>query len=453
MNTDPKSVVTRIPPSPTGHLHIGTARTALFNYLFAKQHGGSMLFRSEDTDRSRSDRSYEAEIQDGLRWLGITWDNETILRQSEQGAVYTEAIEQLIAADAAYISEEPSKQDLSQTVSVVRLRNPNTTITFTDLIRGEIAVDTTDLGDFVIARSIDDALYHLTVVVDDERMGVTHVLRGEDHISNTPRQILILEALGYTRPIYAHLPLILAPDRSKMSKRNSVVAIRDYQDMGILPETLVNYIALLGWNPGTDQEVFTMDDLIAQFSIDDVQKGGAVFDIEKLKWLNKKHVERAGDAEQTAYVLDTARAHLPDLAPENMERLQRLVPTILERSHTKQDIVTDLGAGEYDFALFEPTVPVEMVAWKKDPDVQAALPRLRHVQTLLETADFSSPDTIKAAIWPYAEETGRGEVLWPLRVALTGQAKSPDPFTVAYALGAPTAIARIEAVCAKIEAS
>ena len=453
MNTDPKSVVTRIPPSPTGHLHIGTARTALFNYLFAKQHGGSMLFRSEDTDHSRSDRSYETEIQDGLRWLGITWDNETILRQSEQGAVYTEAIEQLIAADAAYISEEPSKQDPSQTVSVVRLRNPNTTITFTDLIRGEIAVDTTDLGDFVIARSIDDALYHLTVVVDDERMGVTHVLRGEDHISNTPRQILILEALGYTRPIYAHLPLILAPDRSKMSKRNSVVAIRDYQDMGILPETLVNYIALLGWNPGTDQEVFTMNDLIAQFSIDDVQKGGAVFDIDKLKWLNKKHLERAGDAEQTAYVLDTVRAHLPDLAPENMERMQRLVLTILERSHTKQDIVTDLEAGEYDFALSEPTVPVEMVAWKKDSDVQAALPRLQHVQTLLETADFSSPDTIKAAIWPYAEETGRGEVLWPLRVALTGQAKSPDPFTVAYALGAPTAIARIEAVCAKIEAS
>lgn len=452
MNTDPNpAVVTRIPPSPTGHLHIGTARTALFNYLFAAKYGGTLLYRSEDTDAARSQREYETEIQDGLHWLGITWANDTIVRQSERGDLYRTHLEQLVAAGTAYISEEPSKQDPSTTVSVVRLRNPNHTIQFTDLIRGEISFDTTELGDFVIARSIDDALYHFTVVIDDADMGVTHILRGEDHISNTPRQILIQEALGFARPAYAHLPLILAPDRSKMSKRNSTVAISEYRAQGFLPEALINYIALLGWNPGTEQEVFSMPELIEQFSMAHIQKGGAVFDLEKLTWLNKQHLERLDPDTRTNYVLEAFKAST-ELNPTHTERLVRAVPTILERSATKAAIAATIEAGEYDFILTDPNPTPEQLTWKKDPDATAALPRFKQVATILSEADFSTPNTIKAALWPYAEEVGRGEVLWPLRVALTGQERSPDPFTVAHILGQDATLARIQQACARIEA-
>ena len=257
-----KPVITRIPPSPTGHLHIGTARTALFNYLFAKHHGGTMVFRSEDTDKARSTKEFEQEIIDGLHWLGLSWDNDTIVRQSERAPLYREYLEKMIAAGTAYLSEEEAKNTPGQMVTVVRLKNPNKVITFNDLVRGDITFDTTELGDLVIARNIDDALYHFTVVVDDFEMGVTHVLRGEDHISNTPRQILIQEAIGAPRPMYAHLPLILATDRSKMSKRHGAVSLNHYQKEGFTKEAILNYLALLGWNPGTEQEVFTLDELV-----------------------------------------------------------------------------------------------------------------------------------------------------------------------------------------------
>jgi glutamyl/glutaminyl-tRNA synthetase len=281
-------VITRIPPSPTGHLHIGTVRTALFNFFFAKHHGGKMVFRSEDTDKARSTKEFEQEIIDGLHWLGIVWDNEgNILRQSERAPIYKTYLEKMIAAGTAYLSEEESKNTPGQTVTVVRLKNPNKVITFNDLIRGDITFDTTELGDIVIARNIDDALYHFTVVVDDFEMGVTHVLRGEDHISNTPRQILIQEAIGANRPLYAHLPLILATDRSKMSKRHGAVALSQYREAGYTKEAIINYLALLGWNPGTDQEIFSLDELIAVFDITKVNKAGAVFDIKKFAWFNK----------------------------------------------------------------------------------------------------------------------------------------------------------------------
>ncbi len=445
MNTDHnQSVITRIPPSPTGHLHFGTARTALFNYLFAKQQGGSMLFRSEDTDRARSQSVYEEEIIDGLHWLGIDWDNDQIIRQSERAAIYRKKLEHLLELDKAYESIEPSKQDPSRSVTVVRLRNPGTIITFKDLIRGEIRFDTTELGDFVIARAIDDALYHLTVVVDDAEMGVTHILRGEDHISNTPRQILLQEALGYTRPVYAHLPLILAPDRSKMSKRHGPVSIAEYREQGYLPETLVNYLALLGWNPGTDQEIFTLPELVEQFTITQIQKSGAIFDITKLKWLNKQHLAHRTQTEQVEYIVTGFTSAAPDIDQEKLEQIRRLAPTVLERAHTTSEIVEACRAGEYDFILNPKPLIANTLAWKNDPIPDAAKPRLAQLLSLLTDADFSSPDTIKAAIWPYVEATGKGEVLWPMRMALTGQERSPDPFTVAYALGQPITLERLQ---------
>ena len=208
----------------------------------------------------------------------------------------------MIEEGSAYLSEEESKNNPGQMVTVVRLKNPNKTIVFNDLIRGDISFDTTELGDVVIARSIDDALYHLTVVVDDFEMGVTHVLRGDDHISNTPRQILIQEAIGAPRPIYAHLPLILATDRSKMSKRHGAVALNEYRKAGYVKEAITNYLALLGWNPGTDQELFTLDELATAFSISGIHKAGAVFDIKKFAWFNKEYLNKLSEIDYTEYI-------------------------------------------------------------------------------------------------------------------------------------------------------
>lgn len=440
-------IVTRIPPSPTGHLHIGTARTALFNYLFARKHGGTMLFRSEDTDRERSKSEYEAEILEGLRWLGLQWDNTKIVRQSERTALYRGYLEKMIASGTAYVSEEESKKQAGEMVAVVRLKNPNKEITFTDLVRGEITFDTTELGDLVIARSLDDPLYHLTVVIDDYEMGVTHVLRGEDHISNTPRQILIQEAVGAPRPAYAHLPLILAPDRSKMSKRHGAVSLIEYRNEGFLPNAIVNYLALLGWNPGTDQEIFTMEQLIEQFSIDHIQKSGAVFDRAKFEWINKEHLAQLPDTAYLELVHKALTPRLTELPQFSTERLERLLPVIRERVHTMHEFIQAAEEGEYDFAFAEPMPDPALIKWKNDATAADAAPRLERVTALLETADFSTPDTIKAVVWPYAEEAGKGEVLWPLRVALTGRERSPDPFMCAFILGREETLARVKRAC------
>lgn len=449
MNT--KKVITRVPPSPTGHLHIGTVRTALFNYLFAKHHGGEVVFRSEDTDRKRSHKEYEDEIIAGLKWLGITFDNEgDIVRQSERAAIYRNYLEKMLEAGTAYISREPSKDDPEKEVEIVRLKNPNKDITFHDLVRGDITFNTTELGDIVIARSIDDALYHFTVVVDDFEMGVTHILRGEDHISNTPRQILIQEALGFSRPEYAHLPLILAPDRSKMSKRHGTVAVASYQEAGYLPEAIVNYLGILGWSGGGDREIFTIEELINIFDIDGVQKSGAVFNADKFLWYNRQYLNDMSLEDFSNYLQEDERAGRCGIDFSG-EEWQRLLPTVKERVNTRGEFYTDLEAGEYDFVTKDALeYNTALLQWKKDDSVAASLPRLKTALEILKTADFSTPETIKEAIWPYAEETGKGEVLWPLRVALSGSERSPDPFTLAFILGQGKTLERIQSACGKI---
>ena len=443
-------VITRIPPSPTGHLHIGTARTALFNYLFAKHHNGEMIFRSEDTDKERSKPEFEQEIIDGLKKLGINWDNETIYRQSERQEVYKKYIETGIESGAFYLSKEESKKEPGVEVEVVRLKNPNKKITFTDLIRGEITFDTTELEDIVVARSVDDALYHLTVVVDDAEMGVTHVLRGEDHISNTPRQILIQEALGFSRPEYAHLPLILASDRSKMSKRHGAVAVEEYLEEGFLPEAIINYLALLGWNPGTEQEIFSLKELVEKFSLEGVQKSGAVFDRQKFLWINKEHLNKITDAEYFDLAKNALSENTKSLSDYSDERLHRLLPTLRERVEVPSQITEASKEGEYDYAFSSPKVELELLKWKSDPDVKSALPRLEEVASRLEKASFDTVDAVKESIWDYAESEGKGEVLWPMRVALTGKERSPDPFTVAYVIGKENTLSRLQEACDKI---
>ncbi len=444
-------IVTRIPPSPTGHLHIGTARTALFNYLLAKNTGGKVLFRSEDTDKARSTKEFEDEIVKGLSWLGIDWDNsDNIVRQSERADIYKTYLLKLIENGRAYISREESKVDPKKMVEVVRLRNPNRKITFNDKVRGDITFDTTELGDIVIARSVDDALYHFTVVVDDYLMGVNYVMRGDDHISNTPRQILIQEALEIERPIYAHLPLILAPDRSKMSKRHGSVALNDYRDMGYVKEAILNFIAFMGWNPGTDKELFSLSELIDSFSVEHIQKGGAVFDIKKFNWYNREYIKRYSDDDFKNYLaLETV--DLPDYFKLGSDdQLKKIIPLIRERVHTRQEAIEEIKAGEYDFVFMTPDYDVSLLKWKNDLDVSFARPRLLKAIDLLEKADFSAPEKIKAALWSYAEEVGRGELLWPLRIALSGKEKSPDPFMIAFMIGSEETINRIRLACGKI---
>lgn len=442
------NITTRIPPSPTGHLHIGTARTALFNYLFTKKQGGTIVFRSEDTDRERSKPEFEAEILEGLEWLGLEWDEFS--RQSERSEIYKNHLETLIEEGKAYISKEESKNEPGKMVEVVRLKNQNKIITFTDVIRGEISSDTTELGDFVIARSIDDALYHFTVVVDDFLSGVTHVIRGEDHISNTARQILIQEAIGAPRPIYAHLPLILAADRSKLSKRHGAVALNEYRKEGFLQGAIVNYLALLGWNPGTEQEIFTLPELVDAFDLSQVQKSGAIFDREKFLWFNREHIKRLSDAEFADILSD----RIPELVANYPAVITKLTPLIRERISVLSDIEKECKDGEFTFAFETPAPTAELLKWKKDESVQDALPRLEKAYSLLENASEElTPDEAKNILWDYAEEVGRGELLWPLRVALTGKEKSPDPFTVIAILGKTESLNRIKKACDTIKSA
>ncbi|HXK38741.1 MAG TPA: glutamate--tRNA ligase, partial [Candidatus Paceibacterota bacterium] len=266
----------RFPPSPTGYCHVGTARMAIINFLFARKNNGVIVFRSEDTDKERSRREFEDDIKDALRWLGLDWDE--FYRQSERIEIYKKALHTLIDSGKAYISEEESKKEAGTVVRVVRLKNPGRKITFTDIIRGEITFDTTELGDLVIARSVDDPLYHFAVVVDDAEMKITHVIRGDDHISNTPRQILIQEALGFERPQYVHYPLLLGADKSKLSKRTGDTAVKSYREDGYLPEAFLNYIAILGWTPKSEREIMSLPEMVSEFDIQDLHKSGAVFD-------------------------------------------------------------------------------------------------------------------------------------------------------------------------------
>ncbi len=433
------AVVTRIPPSPTGRLHIGTARTALFNYLFARHNGGSIVFRSEDTDRTRSKKEYENEIIEGLTWLGLSWD--TFSRQSEHTSRYQELLEKIIREGKAYVSAEPGKEDPSKTVEVVRLRNPGKSITFTDLIRGDITFDTTELGDFVIARSLTDVLYHFAVVADDVDSGVTHVIRGEDHISNTPRQILIQEALGAARPAYAHLPLILDEKRAKLSKRTGATSVMDYRDEGFLPEALVNYLALLGWNPGDNREDFSLAQLIEDFSLEGVQKGGAAWNREKLLSVNQRWMRKLST--------DDFIGH-GNFSAYDAEKLKQTVPLLKERAHTFSE-ARDMISGELSCLFTEPDLDRSQLLEKELPNhpgmTKTAMESLS--EALKSLPESVSNDTVKEVIMPLADaeeakgKGGRGAVLWPLRYALSGQKRSPDPFTLISILGSHEAISRI----------
>lgn len=441
----------RIAPSPTGYFHIGTARTALFNYLYALKTGGKFYLRIEDTDKERSEKKYEEDILEGMKWLGFTYEPE-VLRQSERGEIYGKYVRKLLEAKKAYYCfcskelldkerEEQMAKKMPQVYSgrcrnlsegeieekfakgeraVVRIMTPLMEITFSDAIRGEVKFDTQYIGDFAIAKNADgktlEALYHLAVVIDDYETNITLVIRGEDHLANTPKQILIQEALDLPRPEYAHLPLILDEKRAKLSKRFAATALSDYRKEGYLPEAMRNFLTLLGWHPVDDKEIFTLEEIAAEFTLERIQKGGAIFDGKKLRFLNAHYLRSKSDVELAGL-----------LEIEVTEQNCKKIAAVKERMDTLSQfsILTDF----FD-AL--PEYPAERLIWKKS-DKETTGKNLLKISEIFNTNNNFSQ--AKMAIETYAEEEGRGEVLWPLRVALSGKEASPGPIEIMEVLG------------------
>ena len=436
-------VVTRFAPSPTGFLHAGTYRTAIFSYLYARKNNGRFVLRIEDTDKERSKKEFEDNILESLSWLGLTHD--TFVRQSENAPRHKEILEKMVADGHAYVSKEAAKDGSGVIKEIVRFKNPNIEVTFHDAIKGEVTINTTDLGDFVIAKNMNEPLFHLAVVVDDFDEGITHVIRGDDHVSNTPRQILIQRAIDAPTPEYAHLPLVLGVDKQKLSKRRGALALTEFRQRGYLAEAILNMVALIGWNPGTDQEVFTREELTAAFSLERIQKSSGVFNPEKLEWMNKEHIVRLSDDERFVLIKTYMTDEVTSLPNYSEETLRKIIPIIIEHITNFGEVREMCASGELSYYFAEPTYPKEKLLWKDEQDVTKLTARLLTIKGLLEgvsEADFTPPN-VKNALWSYAEEEGRVQVLWPLRYALSGREKSPDPFQIASIIGKTESVRRV----------
>ena len=472
-NTEPQKVVTRFAPSPTGMMHIGGVRTALFAYLYARKNAGEFILRIEDTDKAREVEGSIEHIQAALRWLGIEWDfgpdkphpKWGSALQSDRLDLYKAWAQKLIDEGLAYpdpytdeelasFREQAKAEDRPflfrhhrpETFGVwdgtqpLRLKTSEIKrYTWHDAVRGELTAGEEALDDFIIIKADGFPTYNFAHIVDDAEMGVTHVMRGEEFISSTPKFLSLYDALKLPWPTFVTLPPIMGPDgKKKLSKRDGAKDLLEYDADGYLPEALRNFLALIGWNPGTNQELFmTEAELVEAFTLEKIQKSGGAFNVEKLDWMNKEYLTAMTEPEQVAYVQHA----LPE---RDSELLAALAPTILERVHNKNEIRKADEDNEYDWAFSDITYETELLKWKNDDTAAAARPRLEHCLSLLETADFSTADTIKSHLWSYAEEVGKGEVLWPMRVALSGQERSPDPFTCAYVLGKDTTVARIK---------
>ncbi len=483
MNTD-KPVITRFAPSPTGFLHVGGVRTALFAYLYARKHDGSFILRIEDTDKVREVAGSIEHIQESLAWLGISWDFGPAKPgpfgsciQSERLSIYKKYAQQLIEKGLAYpdpyTPEEvavfkqqaidakrpflfrdhrPETFEAWDGTKPLRLKVPEIKrYTWTDAAYGELSAGEEMLDDVVLIKSDGYPTYNFAHIVDDHEMGVTHVMRADEFISSMPKFLSIHDALGIPYPTFVTLPPILRDDRTKkLGKRDGAKDILDYRTEGYLPEAMMNFLALIGWNPGTEQEIFTADELTQAFDITRIQKAGAAFNDEKLLWMNRQHLNRLSDEAFLTYITPALPQRLTSAPLYSNETLQRLLPSLRERTNTRLECTQAAEAGEYDFAFLAPDYDTAILKWKNDTDVSEALPRLMQAHALLSHADFSTPETIKAALWEYAEIIGKGELLWPLRVCLSGRAQSPDPFTIAYIVGQQETLDRIATACAKI---
>lgn len=494
MNPDPKrSIRVRLAPSPTGPLHIGTARTALFNWLFARQSGGQFVLRIEDTDRERSKKKFEKEILESLSWLGLNWDEGPTYkhqvsdikyqegyigdygpyRQSERILIYKKYLEKLLEEKKAYYCYctkeklEAERQAMvaeglppkynghcrslgktpkDQKPEVIRFLTPQTQVEFHDLIRGKISFDASLFGDIAIAKDVETPLYNFAVVVDDEEMKISHVIRGEDHLSNTPKQILFQRALNLETPTYAHLPLILAADRSKLSKRYAETSLLEYEKQGFLPQALINFMAFLGWHPEGDEEILEIDEIIRKFNLKKIQKAGAIFNPEKLLWLNSQHLKKIS-------LEELARLIRPELEKQNIgatgDFLEKILKVERERLKTTKDFLKIA-----DFFFILPTYETKMLKWKDEtlPEVETNLTKIFEALEELEVNRFNEENPhLHRILEELSRGQNRGLLYWPLRVALSGKLNSPDPIQIAQILGKAETLRRIKLALAKIE--
>jgi glutamyl-tRNA synthetase len=439
---------TRVAPSPTGHLHIGTVQSALYNWLFARKNNGKFLLRIEDTDKERSKDEYKEGILEVLSWLDLKFDEEPVI-QSVNLPRHREMLEKLLKEGKAFychhtkeeLEAEKKEQEDKKLAplhfcshkndtgnknagGIIRLavnENSDRIISFDDIIRGKVDFKESLLGDFAIARSIDDPLYHFAVAVDDADMEITHVLRGEDHISNTPKHILIFEALGFKIPVFAHLPLILAPDRSKLSKRHGDTSALAYKK-DYLPEAVINFLGALGYT--FSKEIISKEEMIKEFELDKVHRSGAVFDIKKLNWINSQYIKNLSPAK----FKELAGLNIPDEA----------VPLITERLEK----LTDAQNFEYLWEL--PSYDKGLLAWKKSTQ-EKSLETLKKVGEIIVNFNFEDKDVLRKKLDDLASEIGdRGLIYWPFRVALTGKERSPDPVDVAFVLGKEKTLERVK---------
>ena len=444
----------RFAPSPTGALHIGGARTALYNWLAARHEGGELVLRIEDTDRERSTAENVEQIYDALRWLELDWDGEPV-SQVSRTAQHEAALARLLETGAAYRDTATAKDveawkaehgagvgyrgsPSEEPGAAVRLRVPDEGETVVeDLIRGPVAFPNRSYDDFVIARGDGSVLYNFAVAVDDAEMGITDVVRGDDHLSNTPKQLLVLAALGYEAPRYAHLPLLHGPDGKKLSKRHGAASVQELREAGYLPAAVRNYLALLGWGTGDDTTLMSTEELVSRFRVADVGRAAAIFDEKKLRWLNGRFMRELPLDEYTAAV---AR----HLGREPDEALRAACEIAQEKAQTLAEVWPLIRF------LFEPPVEDEK-AWAKAMKGNAA-ELLAASAAALGAAEGFDPESIEAALAPLLErfDVKPGKLYQPIRVAITGSSVSPGIFESLSALGRERAVERIEAAANRL---
>jgi glutamyl-tRNA synthetase len=466
-------VRTRFAPSPTGYLHIGGARTALFNYLFARHHGGRFILRIEDTDRERSTREAIEAILESLKWLQLEWD-EGPFYQTQRLPLYRARIQELLAKGKAYpctctpeeleakrqaAQKEKRKPSYDGTCRpkegllpslprdkpfTIRFRSPQTgTTVVNDRVKGTVVFDNRELDDLIIARSDGTPTYNFCVVVDDIDMRITHIIRGDDHLANTPRQIQLYEAFGQTLPEFAHVPLILGTDKARLSKRHGATSVTSYRDMGYFPEAVVNYLVRLGWSHG-DQEIFSHEELIEKFSLDAVGKSAGIFNPDKFLWLNFHYMK-------TKPLPQLAREILPYIqakgyaVPDDVQWLQKMIATLRERAKT----LTELVNSAHYFLTDE--ISIDEKAAKKSLTPEVAAPLRRLIDTLSGLDDFSEA-SVEKAFSTVLEELGlsMGKLAQPVRVALTGSTVSPGIYEVIAVLGKERTLKRLRSTLANL---
>jgi len=417
----------RFAPSPTGYLHVGGARTALFNWLYARHVAGKFLLRIEDTDRQRSTDEHTKVILDGLTWLGLDWDEDPVF-QGARVARHQEVADKLLAEGKAYTED-----------GAIRFRLPPGEIAWDDAVHGPISFQGEDIKDFVILRSDRTPIYNFAVVVDDVDMAITHVLRGDDHISNTPKQIALYRALGAALPVFGHVPMIHGPDGKKLSKRHGSEAVGDYEHMGILPAAMRNFLALLGWSPGGDREIMTLDEMIRLFAFEGIQKKPAIFDMTKLEWMNGQYLSMA-----------TAEELYPLVSPQlaqlglngNKEAVLKAIAAVKTRSRTTLDVAKQVAVRlDAKFVAFDDKAKKEVA---RDPAGYKA--SLEASLAVLRNTDWT-PEELEQSLRALADQTGvaAGKIFQPIRIALTGGTVSEPVNELLYVVGKEAALKRLEA--------